>query len=138
MRQPVYQVSCTRYQVSFYLRWIGLVLKYFKVPKYYDQNCTISTGNVFNNHKVFVTIVALIISCLHIKERLSSTEKYRFSTILSLTVEILNGNFTLAKSTKKIKWFSFTCFYKCRVDLTFSNLNGCSFNEYILSKIIWS
>ena len=35
----VYQVCYTRYQVSFYLWWIGSVLKYCKVPKYYDQDC---------------------------------------------------------------------------------------------------
>ena len=35
----MYQVCCTRYQVSFYLRWIRSVLRYCKVPKYYDQDC---------------------------------------------------------------------------------------------------
>ena len=39
MRQLVYQVCYTRYQVSFYLWWIGSGLKYCKVPIYYDQNC---------------------------------------------------------------------------------------------------
>ena len=39
MRQLVYQVCYTRYHVSFYLWWIGSVLKYCKVPKYYDQDC---------------------------------------------------------------------------------------------------
>ena len=39
MRQLVYQVCSTRYQDSFYLCWIGSVLKYCKVPKYYDQDC---------------------------------------------------------------------------------------------------
>ena len=37
-----YQVYCTRYQVSFYLWWIGSVLKYCKVPKYYGQDCRLS------------------------------------------------------------------------------------------------
>ena len=35
MRQLVYQVYYTRYQASFYLWWIGSVLKYCKVPKYW-------------------------------------------------------------------------------------------------------
>ena len=35
----VYQVCYTRYEASFYLQWIGYVLKYCKVPKYYDQDC---------------------------------------------------------------------------------------------------
>ena len=39
MRQLVYQVCYIRYQVSFYLWWIGSLLKYCKVPKYYDQDC---------------------------------------------------------------------------------------------------
>ena len=33
------EVCYTRYQVSFYLRWIGSLLKYYKVPKYYDHDC---------------------------------------------------------------------------------------------------
>ena len=37
MRQLVYQVYYTRYQVSFW--WIRSVLKYCKVPKYFDQDC---------------------------------------------------------------------------------------------------
>ena len=39
MRQLVYQVCYTRCQVSFYLWWIRSVLKYWKVPKYYGQDC---------------------------------------------------------------------------------------------------
>ena len=42
MRQLLYQVCYTRYQVSFYLWWIGYVLKYCKVPKYYDQDCRLN------------------------------------------------------------------------------------------------
>ena len=38
VRRLVNQVCYTRCQVSFYLWWIGSVLKYFKVPKYYDQD----------------------------------------------------------------------------------------------------
>ena len=38
MRQLVYQVCCTRYQVSFYLWRLGPVLKHCKVPKYYNQD----------------------------------------------------------------------------------------------------
>ena len=38
--QLIYQVCYTRYQVSFYLWWIGSVLKYCKLPKYYDQDCS--------------------------------------------------------------------------------------------------
>ena len=34
----MYQVCYTRYQVSFYLWWIGSELKYCKVPKYCDQD----------------------------------------------------------------------------------------------------
>ena len=36
MRQLIYQVCCTRYQVLFYLRGLVAVLKHFKIPKY-DQ-----------------------------------------------------------------------------------------------------
>ena len=39
MRQLLYQVCYARYWISFYLWWIGSVLKYCKIPKYYDQNC---------------------------------------------------------------------------------------------------
>ena len=39
VRQLVYQIRYTRYQVSFYLWWIGSLLNYCKVPKYYDQGC---------------------------------------------------------------------------------------------------
>ena len=39
MRQPVYQVCFTSYQISFYLWWIVSVVKYCKIPKYYDQDC---------------------------------------------------------------------------------------------------
>ena len=42
MRQHVYQVCYTRYNVSFYLRLIGSVLKRCKVPKYYDHDCSIT------------------------------------------------------------------------------------------------
>ena len=42
MRQLVYEVCYTRHQVSFYLWWIGSVLKYCKVPKYYDQDCSLN------------------------------------------------------------------------------------------------
>ena len=38
VRQLAYQVWYTRYQVSFYLWWIWSVLKYCRVPKYYDQD----------------------------------------------------------------------------------------------------
>ena len=41
VRQLVYQVCYTRYQVLFYLWWIRSLLKYCKVPKYYDQDCRI-------------------------------------------------------------------------------------------------
>ena len=37
MRQLIYQVCCTRYQVLFYLRGLVPVLKHFKIPKY-DQD----------------------------------------------------------------------------------------------------
>ena len=36
VKQVVYQDCYTRYQVSFYLWWIGSVMKFCKVPKYYD------------------------------------------------------------------------------------------------------
>ena len=36
---PKYFVQDCRHQVSFYLWWIGSVLKYRNVPKYYDQDC---------------------------------------------------------------------------------------------------
>ena len=39
MKQLVYQVCCTRYHVSFCLWLIRSVLKHYKVPKYYDQDC---------------------------------------------------------------------------------------------------
>ena len=39
MRQFVYQIYYTGYKVSFYLWLIGSVLKYCKVPKYYDRDC---------------------------------------------------------------------------------------------------
>ena len=38
MRQLVYQVCYTGYQVSFYLWWTRSVLIYCKVPKYNDQD----------------------------------------------------------------------------------------------------
>ena len=38
MWQFVYQLCYTRYQVPFYLWWIGHVLKHCKVPKYYAEN----------------------------------------------------------------------------------------------------
>ena len=38
MRQLVHQVCYARYHVSFYLWWIGLVLKHWKVPKYYHKD----------------------------------------------------------------------------------------------------
>ena len=41
MRQLVYQVCYTRYQVLFYFWWSGSVVKYCKVPKYYDQDCNL-------------------------------------------------------------------------------------------------
>ena len=41
MRQLVYQVCYTRYHVSFYLWLIGSSLKHCKVPKYYDQDCSV-------------------------------------------------------------------------------------------------
>ena len=44
MRQPVYQVCYTRYHVSFYLWLIESVLKHCKVPKYYDQDWRLETG----------------------------------------------------------------------------------------------
>ena len=40
MRQLVYQVCYTRYEVSFCLWRIGPVLKHCKVPKYYNQDCS--------------------------------------------------------------------------------------------------
>ena len=39
MRQLACQVCYTRYHVSFYLWLIKAVLKHYKVPKYYDQDC---------------------------------------------------------------------------------------------------
>ena len=39
MTELVYQVFHSRYQFPFYLWWIGSVLKYCKVPKYYEQDC---------------------------------------------------------------------------------------------------
>ena len=41
MRQLVYQVCYARYQVSLFFCWIGSLLKYCKVPKYYDQDCSL-------------------------------------------------------------------------------------------------
>ena len=41
MRQLVYKVCYTRYQVLFYFCWSGSVVKYCKVPKYYDQDCNL-------------------------------------------------------------------------------------------------
>ena len=38
MRQLLYQLYYTRYQVSFYLYQMGPLLKHSKVPKYYDQD----------------------------------------------------------------------------------------------------
>ena len=38
LRQVVYQVCYTKYQISFYVWQIGPVLK--QVPKYYNQDCT--------------------------------------------------------------------------------------------------
>ena len=43
MRQLVYQVCFTRSQVSLYLWRIEAALKHCKVPKYYDQGCSIKT-----------------------------------------------------------------------------------------------
>ena len=43
VRQLVYQVCDTRYQVSFYLWLIRSVLKYCKVPKHYDQDCSLES-----------------------------------------------------------------------------------------------
>ena len=40
MKQLLYQVSYTRYQVSFTCEEIGPVLKHCKVPKNYDQDCS--------------------------------------------------------------------------------------------------
>ena len=62
VRQLVYQFCQTRYQVSFYLWWTGSVLKYCKVPKYYDQDCSFtfsiklffSLNFVFFNRKGFI------------------------------------------------------------------------------------
>ena len=39
VRQLVYQVCYTRYQFSLYLWCTGSLLKHFKVPKYYEQDC---------------------------------------------------------------------------------------------------
>ena len=47
----VYQVCCTRYQVSLYLWWIGSVVKCCKVPKYYDQD---SWHNICWPHLVLI------------------------------------------------------------------------------------
>ena len=81
MRQLIYQVCYTRYQVSFYLWLIGSVLKYCKVPKYNGQDCRIpgnpnanppaqevqaiqTTATTFqiNHAKLFVPIVTLSIN----------------------------------------------------------------------------
>ena len=43
VRQLIYQVCYTRYHVSFYLWWIGFVLKHCEVPKYYDQDCRLAS-----------------------------------------------------------------------------------------------
>ena len=39
MQQLIYQVCYSRYQILLYLWWRGLVPKFPKVPKYYDQDC---------------------------------------------------------------------------------------------------
>ena len=46
VRQLVYQICYTRYQIFFYLWWIGSVIKYFKVPKYYDLDCRCTSPGV--------------------------------------------------------------------------------------------
>ena len=45
-RENSYQVCYSRYHVSFYLWLIGSLLKHCKVPKYYNQDCSL----MFSEH----------------------------------------------------------------------------------------
>ena len=46
VRQVEYQVSYTRYQVSFFSWRIGPVLKHCKVPKYFDQDWEMKNSQI--------------------------------------------------------------------------------------------
>ena len=64
MRQLVYQVCYTRYQVSFYLWWIVSVLKYCKVPKYYDQIVVTNQFSFLLCLFVFMILIITVFSYL--------------------------------------------------------------------------
>ena len=81
-RQLVYQVCYTRYKVSFYWWWIGPVLKYCKVPKYYHQDCSSRPILVFKKLKMRWKQVVFSLSCN--KNKLYKTSDYWSGDMLYL------------------------------------------------------
>ena len=74
MRQLVYQVCYTRYKVSFYLWWIGPVLKYCNVPKYYDQDCRFAFKKIDQWQRLLLLSLLLLLLLLLLSRSKSTKE----------------------------------------------------------------
>ena len=49
-RQLLYKVSYNRYPVLFYFWWMETVLRLCKIPKYYEQDCTLKHRKWFQEN----------------------------------------------------------------------------------------
>ena len=89
MRQLVYQVCCTGYDVSFYLWLIGSVLKHREVPKYYDQDCL----KVFSLLSILPLIIQIPGKNVHLlQKKVSSVKKLPISNGESFVESIFDLN----------------------------------------------
>ena len=89
MRQLVYQVCYTRYQVSFYLSWIGSLLKYCKVPKYYDQDCRIYFKRYYYRFIICLKLLFVDLTRTLVLLHISQYRKYFLLSQYELSLNIL-------------------------------------------------
>ena len=75
VRQLVYRLYYTRYQVFFYLWRIGHVLIHCKVPKYHDQN-SLKTFFLLSS---FPVIIQISRKSAHLVQTISSIKKLPIS-----------------------------------------------------------
>ena len=71
----VYKTSYTRYQITFYLRLIGPVIKHCKGPKYYAQDCL----KFFFLHSTLSMLIQVSAKSAHSAQKVSSIQKLPIS-----------------------------------------------------------
>ena len=75
MRQLVDQAGCNRNHVLLYLWFVGSVLKHCKVPKYYDQDCSLL--DTFLRKELLHHLISMKEVILQIREMKFSIHKER-------------------------------------------------------------